>query len=166
MSKATILLVDDNPANLDVLMGHLTKPGLKLLIAPSGEKALQQIAQMDAKPDLILLDVQMDTPREGFELAKKLEAEEKLCHIPIILITCIETFSASDATADIVRRTLAKYGQNDLDVLIIMSHKGDIRVEYRSGEDNSQVSLQVEGYHPKPINTEKLIRDIHQLLER
>ena len=158
-----ILIVDDDSDIRDSLAAILSQH-FSVSTAGNGTEASDLLKQ-EVQPDLILLDVQMDTPREGFELAKKLEAEEKLCHIPIILITCIETFSASDATADIVRKTLAKYGQNDLDVLIIMSLKGDIRVEYRSGEDNSQVSLQVEGYHPKPINTEKLIRDINQLLE-
>jgi CheY-like chemotaxis protein len=108
----------------------------------------------------------MDTPREGLELAKKLEASANLSEIPIILITCIETISASDATAEIVRKTLTKYRQNDLDVLIIMSLNGEIKVEYKSADDNSLVRLQVEGYHPKPINTEKLIREINQLLNQ
>ena len=52
-----LLLVDDNPTNLQVLFGALEDEGYELLIAQSGEEALE-IAHA-AKPQLILLDINM-----------------------------------------------------------------------------------------------------------
>jgi CheY-like chemotaxis protein len=68
----SILLVDDNPANLQVLFQTLGSFGCKLLIAKNGEAALA-IAQK-ARPDLILLDIMMPGI-DGFEVCRRLKAD-------------------------------------------------------------------------------------------
>ena len=67
-----LLLVDDNPTNLQVLFGALEDEGYELLIAQSGEEALE-IAHA-AKPQLILLDINMPG-MDGYETCKKLKAD-------------------------------------------------------------------------------------------
>lgn len=52
-----MVIVDDNPANLGVLVELLTRQGLEVSIAEDGESALEQAK--DVRPDLILLDVMM-----------------------------------------------------------------------------------------------------------
>ena len=67
-----LLLVDDNPTNLQVLFQALEQEGYELLIAQSGEEALQ-IAQ-DAQPQLILLDINMPG-MNGYETCRRLKAD-------------------------------------------------------------------------------------------
>jgi len=70
--QESILLVDDNPANLQVLFQTLGSLGCKLLIAKNGEGALA-IAHK-ALPDLILLDIMMPGI-DGFEVCRRLKAD-------------------------------------------------------------------------------------------
>jgi CheY-like chemotaxis protein len=56
-SRPTILIVDDVPANLGVLLDFLDTAGYQVLVAESGESALLQLTY--ARPDIILLDVSM-----------------------------------------------------------------------------------------------------------
>jgi len=79
-----ILIVDDTPANIDILDLFLEKEGYKISIAQSGESALDLADRIF--PDLILLDVMMPGI-DGFETCRHLKANEKTQHIPIIFIT-------------------------------------------------------------------------------
>jgi len=84
LEKQTILIVDDEPQNIDVLSGIL-KSNYKVKAALNGEKALK-IVQSKNKPDLILLDVMMPGI-DGYEVCKTLKADILTKHIPIIFIT-------------------------------------------------------------------------------
>jgi putative two-component system response regulator len=82
--KQTILVVDDTPGNLDVLSGVL-RPEYKVKIALNGERALK-IANGDAKPDMILLDIMMPE-MDGYEVCSQLKANPATSRIPVIFIT-------------------------------------------------------------------------------
>ncbi|PXF33110.1 chemotaxis protein CheY [Pokkaliibacter plantistimulans] len=84
MGKATILVVDDNPENIDVLVGALGE-GYQLRVALSGEKALQ-IAQRQPLPDIMLLDVMMPG-MDGYELCRRLKQDALTQRIPVMFIT-------------------------------------------------------------------------------
>ena len=84
--SASILVVDDTPANLQVLAGMLKDRGYKVRPAPSGKLALAA-AQRDP-PDLILLDINMPE-MNGYEVCEALKAEEKLKGVPIIFISAL-----------------------------------------------------------------------------
>lgn len=88
-----ILLVDDTPANLEVLCGLLQDEGYKIYMASSGPQALKIVER--AEPDLILLDVMMPN-MDGYEVCKRLKANKKTRAIPIIFIT------AKDLKEDII----------------------------------------------------------------
>jgi phosphoserine phosphatase RsbU/P len=90
----SILLVDDQPANLQLLSQTLESLGSKLLFAKNGESALA-IAQK-ARPDLILLDIMMPGI-DGFEVCRRLKANTDTQKIPVIFL------SALDETGDKVR---------------------------------------------------------------
>jgi len=83
---ARILLVDDNTTNLQLLHETLDGLGYKLLIAKNGKTALS-IAQK-AKPSLILLDIMMPEI-DGYEVCRRLKADENTRQIPIIFITAL-----------------------------------------------------------------------------
>ncbi len=79
-----ILVVDDNPANVDILRARLTAQGYEIVTATDGEEALTAVSQH--LPDLILLDVMM--PKlDGVEVCRRLRADTRLPFIPIVLVT-------------------------------------------------------------------------------
>jgi len=82
--KATLLIVDDMPENIDVLRGIL-KDHYKLKIATDGQKALK-IANSEQKPDVILLDIMMPD-MDGYEVCKKLKENYNTADIPVIFVT-------------------------------------------------------------------------------
>ncbi len=84
--KATLLIVDDIPANLGVLFTYLRDLNFCVYIAENGEDALKQIPY--AKPDLILLDVMMPGI-DGFETCRRLKANEETQDIPVIFMTAL-----------------------------------------------------------------------------
>ena len=82
----TILLVDDIPTNLEVLLDFLSDSGFEVLVALDGSSALEQAHY--ARPDLILLDVMMPG-MDGFETIRQLKADEQLQAIPVIFMTAL-----------------------------------------------------------------------------
>jgi len=80
-----ILIVDDTPENIDVLIEVLSD--YKRSVATNGEKALQ-IARSDNPPDLILLDIMMPG-MDGYEVCEKLKADDKTKTIPVIFLTAM-----------------------------------------------------------------------------
>src|SRR5271165_531131 len=83
---ASILLVDDAPANLQVLAGMLKDRGYKARPVPSGKLAL--LAARRDPPDLILLDINMPE-MNGYEVCECLKADDTLMGIPIIFISAL-----------------------------------------------------------------------------
>jgi len=81
-----ILIVDDQPANLEVL-GEVLKHRYKRSVALDGERALQ-IANSDSPPDLILLDISMPG-MDGYEVCRRLKQNERTKHIPVIFVTAM-----------------------------------------------------------------------------
>jgi CheY-like chemotaxis protein/DNA-binding CsgD family transcriptional regulator len=79
-----VLIVDDMPDNLAVLHDALEESGYTVLVATSGEAALQRAAK--ALPDVVLLDAMMPG-MDGFELARRLKADGATAHIPILFMT-------------------------------------------------------------------------------
>ncbi|MBM6550918.1 response regulator [Marinomonas ostreistagni] len=82
--KATLLVVDDTPENIDVLAASL-RDEYSIKVALSGARALT-IAQSAHKPDLILLDVMMPE-MDGYEVCRRLKADPATANIPIIFVT-------------------------------------------------------------------------------
>jgi len=82
--ETTILIVDDQPDNRDMLSAMLGQEGYRTLTAASGMEAMDMIAG-DA-PQLILLDVSMPG-MDGYAVASLLKADPKTAGIPIIMVT-------------------------------------------------------------------------------
>lgn len=82
-SNPRVLIVDDVPANIKVLLPTL-QPDFDISIATNGQQALQIAATQ--KPDLILLDIIMPE-MDGYEVCTRLQANEQTRDIPIIFIT-------------------------------------------------------------------------------
>ncbi|MEG5138646.1 MULTISPECIES: hybrid sensor histidine kinase/response regulator [unclassified Microcoleus] len=85
-ANGTILIVDDNSANLGVLSDALSQEGFEVRVAKSGKMALERVKY--ALPDLILLDVMMPEI-DGFETCRRLQANPETKQIPIIFMTAL-----------------------------------------------------------------------------
>ncbi len=95
ISEKTILIVDDAPANIYLLM-EILKKEYATIPATSGNTALQKIAD-GLQPDLILLDIMMPGI-DGYEVCRQLKADEGTRDIPVIFISAA-TDSLRDAKA-------------------------------------------------------------------
>ncbi|MFA7268573.1 MAG: response regulator [Sterolibacterium sp.] len=85
-ARPTILVVDDAPANLHLLL-HMFKDTYRVRIAQSGEKALE-ICQSNNPPDLVLLDIMMPG-MDGFEVARRMREHPTSENIPVIFVTAM-----------------------------------------------------------------------------
>ncbi|MGB6489415.1 MAG: response regulator [Steroidobacteraceae bacterium] len=83
---ATILIVDDTPTNLGLMVGHLEAQGYRVLIAQDGEEGLQR-AEL-TRPDVILLDVMMPG-LGGVEVCRRLKSSSRTREIPVIFMTSL-----------------------------------------------------------------------------
>jgi phosphoserine phosphatase RsbU/P len=83
-AKKTVLLVDDAPANIQVV-NSILKDIYKIRIATNGQKALE-LAKADPPPDLVLLDVMMPE-MDGYEVCQRLKSDPATREIPVIFLT-------------------------------------------------------------------------------
>ena len=84
MPAPRILVVDDQPINVQLLKRKLEREGMQVIVAYSGQEALDLVAR--DKPELILLDVMMPE-MDGIEVCQRLQANEETRSIPVIFVT-------------------------------------------------------------------------------
>ena len=82
----SILVVEDTPANIGILLEMLSKAAYRVRVAPDGESALEQLQY--SPPDLVLLDAMMPGI-DGFETCRRLRQLPKLEKIPVIFMTAL-----------------------------------------------------------------------------
>jgi two-component system, cell cycle response regulator DivK len=80
----TILIVEDNEMNRDMLSRRLERKGYKVLIAVDGEQGVA-VARANA-PNLVLMDMSLPVV-DGWEATRRLKADDRLKHIPVIALT-------------------------------------------------------------------------------
>jgi len=126
VDQPTILLVDDDPVFVDAMTAVLSKR-YNTRSAADGEEAMSSL--IEHRPDLILLDVMLTYPSEGYDLAAALKKDPETAGIPIIMLT----------------------GVNRV-------------FEIRSRLEKGWVD--VEGFHTKPPDFDKLFETIEKLVRR
>src|SRR5258707_12147565 len=86
LPESTVLIVDDNAQNVELLQAFLESLPVKIVTAVDGIDALEKVAENN--PDLILLDVMM--PRmSGFQVCKTLKTDPKTKDIQILMVTAL-----------------------------------------------------------------------------
>ena len=85
----TVLVVDDNQQNLELLQAYLEDVDCETVPARDGVEALEIIGK--EPPDLILLDVMMPK-MSGFEVCKRIKNDPHTCDIPVIMVTALNEF--------------------------------------------------------------------------
>ena len=84
--KPIILVVDDQPKNIELLEAHLVSKGYEIITAANGEEALEKVSVNQV--DLILLDVMMPG-MDGFEVTRRIRKNDKDRLLPIVLVTAL-----------------------------------------------------------------------------
>jgi putative two-component system response regulator len=109
MELPTILVVDDTPDNLELMVG-LLRDSYRVLVAHSGDRALRLVAG-ERPPDLILLDIMMPG-MDGYEVCQRLKAEPRTRDIPVIFLTACsevedETHGLSLGAVDYITKPIS-----------------------------------------------------------
>ena len=140
--KSRIMLVDDNQDLLDFLREALSGYFKEIITATGGEMALDMISS-GKSPDLIVSDVNMPDG-DGYTLCKRLKANEKYSHIPIILLTALSnTKSQNDSYRAGAEASLSKPFEIDTLMEMIknqLRHKEDIKKRYLDNKGESEKS--------------------------
>jgi two-component system, OmpR family, alkaline phosphatase synthesis response regulator PhoP len=84
MSKR-VLVIDDDHEFAEAMINVLEAKGYEVSHAPNGKVGIAKARER--KPDIVLLDVMMNTKSEGLDVARELHKDEKLKSVPIILVT-------------------------------------------------------------------------------
>lgn len=88
LAQSTILIVDDNVQNVELLQAYLESLPCKILTAFDGIEAMKIIEAAGEKPDVVLLDVMM--PRmSGFEVCQKIKEDPATRSIPVMMVTAL-----------------------------------------------------------------------------
>jgi len=82
-----ILIVDDSPADLNLLINILSTTGYRTRIAPTGKLAIQ--SALAHPPDLIMLDIKLPD-LDGYTVCQQLKLDENTFHIPIIFLSALD----------------------------------------------------------------------------
>src|ERR687886_1993595 len=153
-ADANILVVDDTPANLRLLVGILSEQGYTVRPARDGFQALS-IAQ-GISLDLILLDIQMPQI-DGYEVCSRLKADERTRHIPVIFIS---------ALSDVFDKVKA-FGVGGVDYITKPFQVEEVlaRVETHLAVQKLQKSLHDKNEHLAKTN-EELANTLQQLQDK
>ena len=86
LPQYTVLIVDDNPQNVELLQAFLESLPVKIVTAFDGLDALQKVAEH--QPDLVLLDIMMPQ-MSGFQVCRKLKSDPKTRDIQVLMVTAL-----------------------------------------------------------------------------
>ena len=127
--KKKILLVDDEPNNLQLLR-QILRSSYQLIFAHNGQSALAAVAAHH--PDLILLDVMMPD-LDGYEVCRRLKADPLMHDIPVIFVTAMGDVDDEAAGFDVIfietvgvgQSETAVHSMSDFFLLLMLSGAGD-----------------------------------------
>jgi class 3 adenylate cyclase/FixJ family two-component response regulator len=162
--KPKVLIVDDTPENIQILMGTL-KDQYAIVAAINGEKALK-MAVAEPKPDLILLDIMMPG-MDGFEVCGRLKSDTGTRDIPVIFL------SALDDTANKIKGFatgavdyIAKPFQPEEVHVRVNTHLTMSRLKRSLAEKNEQLKAYSEGLEEKVKQRTAELAALNNIYER
>jgi two-component system cell cycle response regulator len=129
LSQSTVLIVDDNAQNVELLSAFLESLSVKIVTAADGVEALEKVAEHN--PDLILLDIMM--PRmSGFQVCKTLKGDSKTRDIQVLMVTALNELGDIEAanecgTDDFISKPVNKFE-------LMTRVKSLLRVRHLKGE--------------------------------
>lgn len=93
-NQTRILIIDDDDDLVKSMRVVLESKGYQITAAPNGREGLKEARQQ--KPDLIILDVMMETAGQGFNVARDLKQDESCKDIPILMLTAVKSVTGLD----------------------------------------------------------------------
>ena len=93
-NQPKILIIDDDPDIVEAMKVVLESKKYQVATAKSGEEGLKKVKQ--EKPDLIILDVMMETQGKGFDVARAVKADEDTKNTPILMLTAVKENTGLD----------------------------------------------------------------------
>ncbi len=162
--KSKVLIVDDTPENIQILMGTL-KDQYAIVAAINGEKALR-IALADPRPDLILLDIMMPG-MDGFEVCSRLKSDPKTRDIPVIFLSALDdTGSKLKGFAAGAVDYISKPFQPEEVQVRVKTHVTISRLEKSLAEKNEQLSLYNEALEKRVKQRTAELASLNNIYER
>jgi len=129
LPQSTVLIVDDNAQNVELLQAFLESLPVKLVTAIDGIDALEKVALHN--PDLILLDIMM--PRmSGFQVCKRLKSDLKTKDIQILMVTALNELGDIEQASECGTDDFVSKPVNKLELLTRV--KSLLRVRHLKGE--------------------------------
>lgn len=162
MKTKKILLVDDDRDFLLAISAMLKSNGFETESAYDAEEGYQKTKAF--KPDLIILDVHMETDNAGFDLCKKLRTDVESRSVPVIMLTGIDTVSASNQTIDMYREMSKTPGFETNIVLKVRDADGSVSVDYKT-KSGSSYFLPLDSFIAKPVDFDILLIEINRFLK-
>jgi CheY-like chemotaxis protein len=89
--KKKILLIDDDVDLIEMNRALLAVMGYEVDYAYNGEEGIEKIKTW--QPDLVLLDVMMNSPGEGFDVARRIKSDQNLRNIPVVMLSAVNNES-------------------------------------------------------------------------
>ena len=149
-----ILVVDDTLITLNLLTDILSAEGFQVRSADTGEGALQSVAS--EPPHLILLDIKMPE-MDGFEVCRRLKAQEESRHIPVIFISVI---------TDLDERVKG-FGLGAVDFISKPFHREELLARVRTHLELNRLRIKLEAQvAERTIQLHKLTEELKQSLEK
>lgn len=165
METKKILIVDDDIDVITVVKAILNNNGYEVISANDKIEGIKKA--WAEKPDLAILDVMMTTHFEGFEMAKELSENPEFNNMPVMMLSSIGILTTTKPSVqEMAREFRQDPTYSELDVLLVKDVvSGNAGVDYRS-EEGSSVWLKVDGFLRKPVEADKLVNEIKQLLDK
>ena len=173
LPQSTVLIVDDNAQNVELLQAFLEALPVKLVTAYDGIEALEKVQQHN--PDLILLDIMM--PRmSGFQVCRKLKTDPQTKDIQILMVTAYDGIEALEKVQQhnpdlilldimmprmsgfqVCRKLKTDPQTKDIQILMVtaLNELGDIEQASECGTDD---------FVSKPVNKFELLTRVKSLL--
>lgn len=155
-----ILIVDDDPDIRASLSTMLRLKKFEIFTAENSQSAYSRMKEVN--PDLILLDVDMTSSKEGLEMALNMHNSEEYKNIPIIIVTGIEIFKGNRTVADMVHEMRNDPDFKEMEVILLKGVDGETAIDFRSTRSGTSESVPVSGFLQKPVNLDQLFEEINK----
>ena len=162
MSSKKILLVDDDRDFISAIATMLAVKGYNVKVANSGIEGYEMAQTF--LPDLFILDVNMETDRAGFEINKGLRTNVHFKTTPIIMLTGVETWVASNQINEMYNEMAGMDGFENKKVIKINNPDGTVAVDYKN-DTGQNYTLLLDGFIAKPVDSDMLMKEIHRFLK-
>jgi len=153
-----LLVVDDDAANRDVLSRRLRRQGHVVETASSGPEALQRLGT--ANFDLVLLDIMMPD-MDGYEVLSLLKADDRLHHIPVIMISAL---SETQSVVRCIEAGAEDYLTKPFDPTLLKARIGASLEQKRGRDRESLLFEQLQANFKRLQEVEKLRDDMRNMI--